>query len=1211
VPLLVKQQIEGRGSELLGRPVRVGEVAFVPWTMSLTLRGLSIGAAAHEGGIAPPQLKVARLHASVDARSLLRLAPVIDALEIDAPQLRLARTAPGHYDIDDMLARLIKAPQQDDKRADTARFAVFNIRLRGGELHFEDRPLAQQHRVQALQLALPFVSTLPADVQVRVEPRLAFLLDGTAVDLRGHTLPFAPDRSSELTLRLSDLALARRWGYLPATLPLRPQGGVLSADVTLRFSQPAGQVPHASLSGNVTLRDLGLHNTAGAPMLAWKRLAIELRDVRPLKQVVELGRIELDGAQLDVRRDARGQVEWAALGADSAAAPARPRAEAPAKPWRVSAGPTAVTGASVRWHDAGVKPAAQFSLDALEMSATAARWPGDQSVDLQATARVLGGTQEVARLRLGGSASAQRATLKLDAQALQLAAATPYLRELMQPALSGVARFSTQLDWAGGAAPRLELALRDLRVEALSLRDTASAPATRSRGRAPRATLAQVASIDLDEALVDLISHRVSLGALRVQQPALTLRRDASGRLDAAGWILAGKRDGRPGGPARPSDADAWKTTLRSFMLTRGRMDWHDAAAHPGRSAQVQLRELLLDVRRASWPATAAPAELHLAAQVQPPAGEPGAPLAKPGRVDARARLVLAPLSARGTLDAERLPVHALEPYFGAALPVLLRSAELGLKGSFDFRLGKPGITLDASADLLLADLRVDTRTHAGPHDARSADTDTGDELLTWNALTLKPLRVRLAPGAAPRVEIGAAELNNFYARLLVTEQGRFNLTGLQAPAAADTATTATAATTQPPAPAAPAASAAAPPFELDLGGVKLVDGRIDFTDHFIRPNYSAAITALQGSVGHLATGTREMASVDLRGRVAGTALLEIRGAFNPTAQPLALDIAARATDLELAPLSPYAGKYAGYGIERGKLSMDVAYRIADDGRLEARNQLVLNQLTFGEHIDSPTATRLPVKLALALLSDRHGVIDINLPISGSVNDPQFSIWGLVFKAIGNLITKAVTAPFSLLAGGGGQDLSLVEFVPGTTHIAPASNATMERVAKALVERPKLRMTVTGAADPVSEREAIQAATLQTRLHAEQRRSLARAGTTLAADAALPPLTTEERTRLVKRLYSETALPDKPRNFIGIDKDLPLAEMEARLKAGTVVSTDTARELALQRGLAVRDALIARGLSSERLFLGAPRVRAAAEDDATWTPRVQLSLEER
>ena len=142
----------------------------------------------------------------------------------------------------------------------------------------------------------------------------------------------------------------------------------------------------------------------------------------------------------------------------------------------------------------------------------------------------------------------------------------------------------------------------------------------------------------------------------------------------------------------------------------------------------------------------------------------------------------------------------------------------------------------------------------------------------------------------------------------------------------------------------------------------------------------------------------------------ADTALLDIGGAFNPTAQPLALDIRARATDLELAPLSPYAGKYAGYAIQRGKLSMDVSYKIDADGKLEASNQVRLTQFTFGERVVSPNATQLPVLLAVALLTDRSGVIDIILPVAGSVNDPKFSVGGIVWKVILNLTPSSRTA---------------------------------------------------------------------------------------------------------------------------------------------------------------------------------------------------------
>jgi Domain of Unknown Function (DUF748) len=612
-------------------------------------------------------------------------------------------------------------------------------------------------------------------------------------------------------------------------------------------------------------------------------------------------------------------------------------------------------------------------------------------------------------------------------------------------------------------------------------------------------------------------------------------------------------------------------------------------------------------VRDFSWP-SGAPARTQLQLRLSqldgPARGAAG------GRVDWTGTVSPAPIAARGRLRVERFPVHVFEPYFGSGLNLALLRADADWRG--DIAVAQRGTAWDASAkgSARVSDLRVHERTSAG---ASNASTRGGDELLTWDSLALEGLKFEMRAGAKPRLEIAEAALDDFYSRLVITEDGRFNLRdvaaapkdGSEAPAPAASAVAVAAA----PAPAA-AASAAAPgsalPIDIVVGGVRLGNGRIDFTDRFIRPNYSAALSDLNGRLGAFDSTTRDMATLELKGRAAGTALLEISGSLNPTAQPLALDIRAKATDLELAPLSPYAGRYAGYAIERGKLSMDVAYKIDPDGKLDAKNQVVLNQLTFGDKVESPDATKLPVLLAVALLKDRNGVIDINLPISGSINDPQFSVFGLVLKVIGNLLVKALTAPFALLAGGGSEDLSFVAFETGTNVFNDAGKATIDKVAKALTDRPALKMTVTGAADPASEREAIQRAALRARIVAEQRRDALRAGA--AADAPLPALTPPQRETLLKRIYDDTKLPDKPRNVIGLAKSIPAAEMEALLLRSTVVSTDSARELALQRGLAVRDALIAKGLPSERLFLAAPKLRASGEEDAAWSPRVQLAL---
>ena len=419
------------------------------------------------------------------------------------------------------------------------------------------------------------------------------------------------------------------------------------------------------------------------------------------------------------------------------------------------------------------------------------------------------------------------------------------------------------------------------------------------------------------------------------------------------------------------------------------------------------------------------------------------------GLIDWQGRIGLAPVHADGRLTLRRLPLHLLAPYAGDALPVLLQHAEAGFQGQVQARA---------------------TGGAAGNAPANATDA-SGVDLLSWQSLALGGLQFTQPTQGRPTLAVAQADLRDFYSRLVITEQGRFNLQDVAAAAPAAPAVSASAALPAPAAASAPGGPPADPaglPIDLTLGGIALHNGRIDFSDRFVRHHYSAKLTDLQGSIGVLRSGSREMASISLRGRAADSAALDISGRINPTVQPLALDIRARATDLDLAPLSPYAGKYAGYAIERGKLSMDVAYKVAEDGQLQASNQVILHQLTFGERVESPSATRLPVLLAVALLKDRNGVIDINLPVSGSVSDPQFSVGGIVWKLVLNLIGKALTAPPSLLSGGGADDLSLLEFVPGSAQLADSA-------AKNLA----------GVADPAVERDALQQAQLDERLIAQ------------------------------------------------------------------------------------------------------------------------------
>lgn len=1214
VPPLLKWQLPLRAGEALGRQVTVGEVGFHPWNLDLTLNDLAVAGlpAAPE-----PLLRIKQLHTNLSISSLFRLAPVVEALEVDGLQLRVARTAEGHYDVDDLIARF--TPKPDAKpAAEPAHFALYNVQLRDALLLFDDRPVNRVHKVDALRLALPFISNLPAEVQIKVEPRLAFRLNGTAFDSGAQATPFAQTKSGDLKLAMADLDLAPYLGYLPASLPVRVTRGSVSGDLNLNFTVPPSGAPRMQLKGSVGAKDLALTDAAGAPLLGWQRLQLALRDVQPLARRLAFDTLRIDGLQLHATRDAAGKINLlqlaqsaadakpaaappAASGASAAAAAAAPPA------WQVSVDALDLADARVLWTDAAVKPVATLQLDGLGLSAKQVRWPVTQPIPVvlkgalhtQAT-----GGPALAGFTAEGPVTDHDAKLALKLASVSLAPFAPYLAQTLVPGVEGQLAAQAQLDWSAATdAPRLQLTLASLALDDLKLRE--------GSGRAQQEAVA-LKQLALADVKVDVLARTVQLGSVKLVQPALQLARDKAGHINVQGWLVA---DGAPAASAQPSAApapSAWHVQLKDLLLDGGQVRISDATAHRGATepVRVELSSLRVALQNLEWHGERAtpPAELQLSARVGGVTRERQRPA---GAIDYKGRIGMQPLVANGKLRIERFPAQLFAPYVSDQVQLSLLRAQAGYNGSVNVRQLPTGLDVAANGDLLFGDVHIATLPEAGA----AANLTNTDELLSWQSFALKGVKLAMKPGARPQLEIGEAALSDFYSRLVITEQGRFNLQDVTAappPAAAASVPVATAATASSAA-SAPARAEPGLPLDIRVGATKLNNGKVDFSDHFVRPNYSAALTELNGQLGAFSSGSREMATLELRGRAAGTALLEISGQINPSVKPLALDMRAKASDLELAPFSPYAGKYAGYAIERGKLSMDVAYKIDADGKLFATNQVVLNQLTFGDKVESKDATKLPVLLAVALLKDRNGVIDVNLPVSGSVNDPQFSVGGIIFKVIINLLTKAITSPFSLLAGGGGSDdLSLVEFRPGTAQISAAGAGAIDKVAKALTDRPALKMTVTGAADPNSERDAFQAATLEARLVAEQRREGLRAGAPGAASsaAASAPVTlaADERARLLKQLYKDTELPNKPRNVLGFAKDVSGPEMETLLKARAPVTEEAMRALALQRGIAVRDALMAKGLPSERLFLAAPKLRVSGEEDASWTPRVQLSL---
>lgn len=1123
VTLALPGWMAGRGvalaSEALGRPVHIEQAHFQPWRLAVVLDGLQIDAASPGQ---PPLFKLARLDAALSLRSLLRGHLVVESLALTRPELRVARTAEGRYDIDDLLQRFAAKPGAPP--ADSPEFAVYNIELGEGRVLFDDRPVQRKHELAKLRLALPFVSTLEADVKVKVLPHLSGQLDGVAFDSRAEALPFEGDASGRLSFRLAGLDLAPLAAYLPASLPLRLATGRLDVDLALDFAERPRQPPGVKLSGGVQLHELALTLPDGQPLLGFKRLSVPLADVQPLRRQLGFGQIVLESPSAWVR-----PLPASSSGSSSSSSGAT-------APWQVS-----VAGLDVKDGQLTVR---DLALDAIQLKLGAAGWPLKAPTQLDASLQ-LGEGRLSANARLAPDLLDARAELN-DLAVERLAAWLPLpTGARLVAGVSAKAALSVKDPLADGAADRAQLTLREVQLADARL-NLAARP------------VLSLAAARLDQADIDPARRTLRLGTLKLDAPRAQLARDAGGQLNVAALL--------PPETAASAAGPAWTLQLAGLQVDRGALRWRDAAVPAGVApVALAVEPLRLQLGALAWPA-AAPVQAQLSTQLAALGVNDQPVAASAGSLQWQGRVGLAPLSASGSVRAQELPLRLLDAYLDPAWGLYVQRAELGMKTEVDATRQADG----AWRATVAGDVRIGPLALA---QTRVVDGQrvVGEDLLSWQALQLDGVKLALAPGAPPRLAVREAQLDEAYARLIVSEQGRFNLRDLGPAEAAS-------------APAAgPVPAASAPQPEVAIERVRVSRSTVDFSDRFVKPSYSARLTELQGSLGAFSTAGTAMAPLTVRGKVAGTGLLEIDGQLKPGSPPV-MDIQANATDIELAPLSTYAGKYAGYAIERGKLSARLAYKVEPGGQLVASNQIILNQLTFGERVDSPEATSLPVRFAVALLKDRDGIVDVNLPVSGSLNDPEFSVGGLVWKLFLNLIGKALTSPFSLFTGSDAAEEAQVDFAPA--GVEPVAIDKLDRIARLLADKPGVQLTLTGWADAETEIPAVREQRLAAALKAE--------------NAATPEAA-------LKRLYTATKLPNKPRNVLGLAQDLPPAQMRGLLMASYAVDDEALRQLAVARAVAVRDALLARGAPNARVFLAAPKLCDGACANG-WRPHVELSL---
>jgi hypothetical protein len=352
---------------------------------------------------------------------------------------------------------------------------------------------------------------------------------------------------------------------------------------------------------------------------------------------------------------------------------------------------------------------------------------------------------------------------------------------------------------------------------------------------------------------------------------------------------------------------------------------------------------------------------------------------------------------------------------------------------------------------------------------------------------------------------------------------------------------------------------------------------------------------------------------VDLHGAVDAFSPVSIKGEVNPLGVPLYADLALDFRNMELSIFNPYSGKFAGYNITKGKLTTELHYKV-DGRKLDAQHHIVIDQLEFGDKTESKDAVSLPIKLAVALLKDRNGVIDLSLPVTGSLDDPKFRLGPIIWKVFVNILVKAVTAPFALLGSlfGGGPDLQFIDFRPGAATLEASQEDKVKAIVKALQGRPQLKIEVPIAAVPGLDRPALIDAELASELSQAMAQAPARKKQAATAAPSFDQLDAAAKLDVLTRLYQhdlggEPKYPDSVASVKQKPEQISakIDFLTGALREHVTVPDDRFKALGEQRAQALQQALLTdTQIDPARVFLVA-NDKAVAKDGAV---RFELSL---
>ena len=1033
LPYFVKPQLIETIEQETNSKISIDSISFNPFIFKLQISDLELKTLDNEHLISLEYLLV-----DVELYSLFNSTIHLKDISLQKPAISLVYNSDKTFNILSIIKESKVTPDESNSSTEIPRIKIDKISIVEGSVSYEDftQPSKFDFSFNHIGFNLKNIDTDDFNSSKAELRFYSTLGDGGFVDLKSKIVGFKPF-VVEGSLDFEASKLYTEWRYMRDSLNLEVADGKLSlyAEYYLNIDDLNATSIH---NARIALDGLRIKpKDKYKDVLNLNSLYVNNIDVKPMQKRLHIEKIGLDTLDIKAKRDAKGQVDWLAYikvnSEESDEVPKNLEVEhtEPVQAWSVVVDKLALEKIKVNFFDKGIRPQVDTKLNELNLYAQNITLSGEEALEYQMDMRL----NDKFKCSSHGNIIHSKLDLSttLRCKEFDLVHYRPYIDKAARDALE-VYNIKLIRATAGFDA---KLSLKEIENEMVV--DVSEANfklekvAINKRSNAKR--LVTLGSFSVDGVALNTKSREINIKKTSLNSLALKVARLNDGSINVDGLVVPKKSKNAK---IKSQKSKEYRVKLKHFALNAAQVRFNDQALTPNVESKldrIYFNAYNIDSKRGSWLSYAFSSRVN-----------------SKGYIKSKGSLRHSPIKQKGTLELQKISLIELNPYIKEKAYVELSDGLLSIKAKTTYLPSKTTPDLRVNGSFKLNEIFVN-------------DSRDKVALLSFNELGLDSFTLEALPN---RLYIDKANIDGFYVDALINEEKELNLAMLVKKDENQTIQSAEVKKSD--------SNATQNSFPLKIAKLSVNMGSAKFADLSIPIKFRTHIHDLNGIIYSISNTPGETTLIDILGEIDKYGAMKLKGSLDSSNPKKFTDLDLSFSNLELNSFSGYSASFAGHEIESGKLYLDLGYDVVNSD-IKGENSIIIKQMKLGAEVEDENVTSIPLGFIIGLLEDSDGVIDIDMPVEGNIDEPDFKYGTLVFKTLTNLLWKAVTSPFSFLGsmmGIDGDALAYGEFEAGQDNILPPEREKLDQIAKMMIKRPKLSLGIAGRYDEKLDTEALQ-----------------------------------------------------------------------------------------------------------------------------------------